>query len=258
MKLIGYVALGLIGLLTLVGLAMAGALVGVGGSTPNYSGESFAQSDNGYETSYGEDLAAGSIPRATGRWQLLSLPREEMVKAHSFWKDVKNLEKMEVLIQEMINKYKLPADQFLGIIYLESSWKPDARSEVGALGFSQFMPDTASEYPEFGKNVAERADNRENPFMSVQAMARKLSTDRANYNREYNKRNPSKPPLAIEWGTLEYAYRAFGKGKKNQPFLSYNPGVDISHWRIAETHATRFRNTTKPRKLIELIKDGGE
>ncbi|TSC66523.1 MAG: hypothetical protein CEO22_52 [Candidatus Berkelbacteria bacterium Gr01-1014_85] len=238
MKLIGYLALGLAGILTIIGLAMAGALVGVGGSTPSYSGESFAKNDNGYETSYESGLAGGDIPRGSGRWQLNNLPEKEM-KRIKYWKeDESRIAKMATLIQQMIDKYKLPGDQFLGMIFLESSWNPFALSSKGALGFSQFTATTAEEYVEFGAKKADRAKNRTDPFMSVQAMARKLSTDRASNNATYNKRNPTKPPLAIEWGTLEYAYR----GLPGCPNFAYNCGVEISHWQILLKHAKRFRD----------------
>lgn len=252
MKLIGYVALGLIGLLTLIGLAMAGALVGVGGSTPNYSGESFAQSDNGYETSYGSELATGDIPRGNGRWQLNSLPEKEMKRIKYWQVEDGRIEKMAQLIQEMIDKYKLPGDQFLGLIALESSWNPFALSSVGALGFSQFMPNTAREYPEFGERVEDRVANRKDPFMSVRAMARKLNKDRADNNATYNKRNPTKPQLAIDWGTLEYAYRGLpdcNNQKSKPPIQAYNCKAPISHWRVALGHAKRYRDN---KNVVEI------
>lgn len=54
------------------------------------------------------------------------------------------------------------------IVWVESNFKTDARSQVGALGLWQFMPETAVEY---GLEVAGRVDERLDPRKSTVAAA---------------------------------------------------------------------------------------
>lgn len=166
--------------------------------------------------------ASGSraVAAAGSRWLVVRLPPS--------WKQFYTDELFEELrktMQEMVDRYKLPADEFMALINWESSGNPNAANRSGALGLGQFMPDTAAAYNEFGPGDAEeRARNRTNPIMALRAAARKLGTDRNNNFGE-------------DWGTLQPAYLgprpwpADGKNRRGRAISAYNSGETEAHYR---------------------------
>jgi hypothetical protein len=73
--------------------------------------------------------------------------------------------KYEPVARQMAAKYGIDPDVFVNQITQESSWKPWAKSAVGALGLGQFMPDTARKY-----GLSDRTD----PIASLDAAARHM------------------------------------------------------------------------------------
>jgi soluble lytic murein transglycosylase-like protein len=67
------------------------------------------------------DASRGAIPRYTGSMRSEFLP----------------------VAREMARRHGIPEDLFLRLVKQESNWNPSARSNKGALGLAQLMPDTA-------------------------------------------------------------------------------------------------------------------
>lgn len=205
------------------------------------AGESFAETDGSIDLT---GVAPGS------RWKVVQLPPH--------WKQYYTDEQFEELRQEMqamVDQYKLPADEFMGLLDVESAGgNPRACSTVGAVGFGQFMPGTARGMKEFnyidetiqritGTMTANKTDDRCNPIKSIRASARKLATDRKGNGGE-------------DWGTLKWAYVGVritdSKGRRRWKFTAYNPGVEHVVWdggtrrgqtvRGIKTRADEFRN----------------
>jgi len=58
-------------------------------------------------------------------------------------KSTTSANKFDDIINEMADKYKVPAKVISTVIKVESNFNPNARSSVGAMGLMQLMPTTA-------------------------------------------------------------------------------------------------------------------
>lgn len=170
---------------------------------------------------YSSEQQAESIPAKiaeAGHWQVVSLPPH--------WKQYYSeaeFEQLRQTMQELVEKYKLPADEFMGLLDVESGGNPRVCSEAGAIGLGQFMAGTARGFSEFGP-LASRVENRCNPIMSMRASARKLATDRACHG-------------GADWGTLKLAYL----GSSKRDCFAYNPGAPEATWSKIASRAAEFR-----------------
>ncbi len=74
------------------------------------------------------------------------------------------------VIEPMLQQYGIPND-FKYLPLIESAWKSDAVSTAGAVGYWQFMDDTAKD---LGLNIAPEADDRKDLHKSTDAACRYL------------------------------------------------------------------------------------
>lgn len=75
-------------------------------------------------------------------------------------------------IRQAAEKFGIPADLALGIVFIENGGAPDLTSGAGARGPAQLLPDTARQY---GLRVDETVDERTDPDKCFDAMCNFLS-----------------------------------------------------------------------------------
>ena len=80
------------------------------------------------------------------------------------------IERARPLVMAAAAEFKLPPDLLLGLIWVESSFKPNAVSRVGARGLTQLMPGTAGDMAE-RLGMARREARPHNPTFAIRAGA---------------------------------------------------------------------------------------
>lgn len=98
-----------------------------------------------------------------------------IVKAEKANRILKRSEKYLPDIIGIYARYKLPEELGFAIPFVESSFNPNARSKVGAVGMFQFMKATAREY---GLKVSRHNDERRDYLKAAEASAKYLTRNR--------------------------------------------------------------------------------
>ncbi len=80
------------------------------------------------------------------------------------------IERARPLVMAAAAEFKLPPDLLLGLIWVESRFKPNAVSRVGARGLTQLMPGTAGDMAE-RLGMARREARPHNPTFAIRAGA---------------------------------------------------------------------------------------
>lgn len=203
---------------------------------------------NGGDSIIADDTGT-NISSTGSRWRVDKLPPHwnGSDSAHGQWYPGDAFEKLRITMQEVVDKYKLPADEFMGLLDLESAGNPYA---VGpelndgdhAIGLGQFTTGTSRRYSEFGDKPGDRASNRTNPVSAIQATARKVAFDRQNNNVAAGCAN-------TDWSTLRQAYLgpqpqpANGKGCNGKAWEAYNARAsNATYDRLVIQRAHTFEN----------------
>ncbi len=199
----------------------------------------------------GQGDSAASLTTATSgsHWNVVSIPigTSGGPDWKPFFPSESERENLRQTMQEMVDQYKLPADEFMGLLQKESSGNPNVCSIVGARGLGQFMADTAREYSEFGESVDERGTvaNRCNPLRSVRAAAHFMSDlRRANGGSD--------------WGSLKDAYLGVRLPGGKFKARAYNPGADPKTWEDIAQFAQLFRQKGYVVAIEPVSGGGGE
>jgi hypothetical protein len=131
----------------------------------------------------------------------------------------------QALAIQAAKRHGVPPDLFLRLVQAESSWNPNARSPVGAIGLAQLMPGTAKE---LGVDPNDPAQNLEGGARYLAQQFRTFGdwkTAAAAYNagpgnvRKYG----GVPPFRE---TQNYVSKLFGGGNNQMPL----GGMEPSQW----------------------------
>jgi soluble lytic murein transglycosylase-like protein len=144
---------------------------------------------------------------------------------------------------------KAPIASFAGQIHQESGWRPDAKSPVGALGLTQFMPATATWISKLYPN--ELGDNAPgNPMWALRAL---VKYDKWLYDRIKAANHCERMGFSLQAynSGLGWVYRR--QKLSGNPGICFagacevNPGVTPANQREASEYPVRILKKIEPR-----------
>lgn len=143
-----------------------------------------------------------------------------------------------------------PVSTFAAQVHQESAWRYDARSPVGAVGLSQFMPATARWITEIFPSLADGEPS--NPAWALRAM---VAYDRWLYDRV--------PPAATHCERMAFVLSSYNGGLgwlQRDALAARNGGADPTRWfaNVERFNAGRadwaFReNRGYPRRILQNL-----
>lgn len=135
-----------------------------------------------------------------------------------------------------------PVSTFAAQIHQESGWHANARSRVGALGLSQFMPSTANWISEIYPDLATNAPT--NPVWAMRALVR---YDRFLYDRVTAVNQCERMAFALSAYNGGLGWVNKRKARSTDPLICLGKTCDINPG-IAP--ANQRENTTYPRRIL--------
>ncbi len=144
---------------------------------------------------------------------------------------------------------KAPIASFAGQIHQESGWRPDAKSPVGALGLTQFMPTTATWISKLYPN--ELGDNAPgNPMWALRAL---VKYDKWLYDRVKGENQCERMAYALSAynGGIGYVFKR--QKLSPQPCICFgvtceiNPGITPANQRENAHYPKRILKELEPR-----------
>lgn len=193
--------------------------------------------------------------------------------------------KMHQIVIAAAEKYGVPVDLALAMISAESGFNPNAKSQVGAIGLGQLMPDTArglgvknpydpvqnadgsmrylkAKLDEFGGNVdlalaaynagsgaVRKYGNRVPPYSETRNYVKSIKSNRGKYAKIVS--NSSKVPADIDKVTLQ------GKVAMNEQ--NSNNNANTASDMIMSNLGSQYYNPTNPVLADrDLLTDGGK
>lgn len=139
-----------------------------------------------------------------------------------------------------------PVASFAGQVHQESGWRPDAKSPVGALGLTQFMPATATWISKLFPN--ELGDNAPgNPMWALRAM---VKYDKWLYDRTSGINHCERMAFALS------AYNGGAGWLNKRKKLSPNPGICFGvtcEINPGITPANQRENAHYPKRILKEL-----